>query len=84
MLLVHQSHADKLYRQVEVDNASAVDVEATGFGDTHPKFIHCVLEVCVMHPGDMLYIPCGYWHAVASLSPSISLSFWYDAAATEV
>ncbi|KYQ93674.1 transcription factor jumonji [Tieghemostelium lacteum] len=32
----------------------------------------------IMQPGDMLYIPSGEWHYVRSLSPSFSLSFWYD------
>ncbi|KAJ3217644.1 Lysine-specific demethylase 8 [Clydaea vesicula] len=28
-------------------------------------------------PGDMLYIPKGYWHFVKSLTPSFSISFWF-------
>ena len=32
----------------------------------------------ILKPGDTLYIPIGCWHYVRSLSPSISLNFWWD------
>lgn len=32
----------------------------------------------LLGPGDMLYIPYGWWHHVTSLSPSISVSFWWN------
>ena len=76
VLLVHQRHSGKLYPQTEVDNASSVDIEAPDLGK-HPNFAGAVVEVCVLMPGELLYIPHSYWHAVSSLSPSISLSFWF-------
>ena len=76
VLLVHQRYSGKLYPQTEVDNASSVDIEAPDLGK-HPKFAEAVVEVCVLMPGELLYIPHSYWHAVSSLSPSISLSFWF-------
>ncbi|KAK9456735.1 hypothetical protein V1511DRAFT_495154 [Dipodascopsis uninucleata] len=32
---------------------------------------------CILGPGDALFIPCGWWHYVKSLSPSFSVSFWF-------
>jgi lysine-specific demethylase 8 len=31
----------------------------------------------LMQPGDMLYIPRGWWHLVLGLTRSISVSFWF-------
>jgi hypothetical protein len=32
----------------------------------------------IIGPGDCLFIPKGWWHYVHSLSPSFSVSFWWD------
>jgi hypothetical protein len=32
----------------------------------------------ILGPGDCLFIPKGWWHYVHSLSPSFSVSFWWD------
>ena len=31
----------------------------------------------VVGPGDVVYIPKGWWHYISSLSASISVSFWF-------
>jgi len=31
----------------------------------------------VVQPGDLIYLPKGYWHYVKHLSMSTSLNFWY-------
>ncbi|KAI1639815.1 hypothetical protein F4809DRAFT_45318 [Biscogniauxia mediterranea] len=36
-------------------------------------FVDCILE-----PGDLLYIPAGWWHYVRGLSVSFSVSFWWN------
>ncbi|KAK8106185.1 hypothetical protein PG999_009544 [Apiospora kogelbergensis] len=33
---------------------------------------------CILHPGDTLYIPIGWWHYVRGLSVSFSVSFWWN------
>ena len=45
------------------------DIEA--FRDV--PFVDCILE-----PGDLLYIPIGWWHYVRGLSVSFSVSFWWN------
>jgi hypothetical protein len=32
----------------------------------------------VIGPGDCLYVPVGWWHYVRSLTPSFSVSFWFN------
>ncbi|RYP66063.1 hypothetical protein DL769_006125 [Monosporascus sp. CRB-8-3] len=51
------------------DEASAQSVAA--FRDA--PFVDCILE-----PGDLLYIPIGWWHYVRGLSVSFSVSFWWN------
>ena len=42
------------------------------YAKAHPKVVH-------LEPGDMLYIPRGWWHRVESLTPSISVNkFGHD------
>lgn len=33
---------------------------------------------CILDPGDVLYIPIGWWHYVRGLSVSFSVSFWWN------
>ena len=49
------------------------------FEERWPQFAK--VEGCceaVLGPGDALYVPKGWWHYVRSLSPSFSVSFWWD------
>ena len=57
-------------------NISAVNVEHPDF-KKHPKFAEAKQLECILAPGDMLFIPAKFWHYVRSLSPAISVNFWY-------
>ena len=46
-----------------------------------PLLATATVHHCVLGPGMLLYIPNGWWHAVRSLSVSLSISFWFDFAA---
>ena len=53
-----------------------------GDGDTSPHDAEAFRNVpfvdCILEPGDLLYIPIGWWHYVRGLSVSFSVSFWWN------
>jgi hypothetical protein len=32
---------------------------------------------CILHAGELLFLPSGWWHQVRALDESVSMSFWY-------
>ncbi|MEM9643398.1 MAG: cupin-like domain-containing protein [Planctomycetota bacterium] len=42
--------------------------------DRHPRFRNVIHHEVMLHPGEMVFIPRGWWHHVRSLDPSISVS----------
>lgn len=42
-----------------------------------PNFKKASGTMCYLGPGEMLFIPPGWWHHIVSLSPSFSISFWW-------
>ena len=42
-----------------------------------PLFAEAEYVDMVMGPDDMLFIPAGWWHYVESLTPSVSVNFWF-------
>jgi hypothetical protein len=79
---------------VDLSNTSRVDVgfgmeeEGEGMEDRRkmreeleeefPLFKDAEYVEGILGPGECLYIPRGWWHYVRSLSPSCSVSFWWD------
>ncbi|KAH6577860.1 hypothetical protein BASA83_011656 [Batrachochytrium salamandrivorans] len=59
-----------------LSNTSQVDVACPDFSQ-FPDFAHANYVECVVGPRDVLLIPRGWWHYVASLTSSISVSFWF-------
>lgn len=57
-------------------NISAVDVENPDLS-LHPLAADAEYVDTVVGPGDLLYMPAGWWHYVRSLTPSFSLNFWF-------
>jgi hypothetical protein len=43
-----------------------------------PEFSRAEYVDCILEEGDCLYIPLGWWHYIRSLSPSFSVSFWFN------
>lgn len=43
----------------------------------HPRLRRATLQETVLGPGDILYLPKGWWHYFASSDRSISLSCWH-------
>jgi hypothetical protein len=65
-----QSHC--VYNRVSV--YSEVDAEAPDLA-VHPLFAGVDQLQVTLRPGDVLFIPVGWWHRVESLSVSVSVSF---------
>lgn len=75
---------------VEMGNTSLIDVgvvegwDIAPFDDemTNAQHIAAFKDVpfvdCILEPGDLLYIPIGWWHYVRGLSVSFSVSFWWN------
>jgi lysine-specific demethylase 8 len=69
-------HADGL--DALENDGEEVGETADEFRANFPGFERAVYCEAVIGPGDCLYIPRGWWHYVRSLSPSFSVSFWWD------
>ncbi|KAJ3241474.1 Lysine-specific demethylase 8 [Chytriomyces hyalinus] len=72
------SETAKVYPYPEglLKNTSQVDVEIPDL-EKYPNFDNAEFLDCVVGPGDMLFIPRGWWHYVKSLDTSFSVSFWF-------
>ncbi|XP_074512127.1 lysine-specific demethylase 8 isoform X1 [Sebastes fasciatus] len=68
-LYPHQSQLLHNTSQVEVENPDA---------ERFPEFADAPYLECVLHPGDVLFIPVQHWHYVRSLELSFSVSFWWS------
>jgi len=55
---------------------SPVDAEAPDL-ERHPRAAEVPWLDVTLGPGDLLFIPKGYWHYVRALSTSISVNFWF-------
>lgn len=42
-----------------------------------PRFASAGVLTCLVQPGDVLFIPKGWWHYLRSESPSISINHWF-------
>jgi len=76
---------------INMENTSQVDISAFrkladaapheeihALRDEFPLFEEAEYVEAILWPGEMLYIPLGWWHYVESLSTSFSVSFWWN------
>jgi lysine-specific demethylase 8 len=59
-----------------VPNGCRVDVEHRDY-ERFPRLRAVELFVADLGPGDVIYIPRGWWHHVRTLELSISVNFWW-------
>ncbi|PVF94709.1 Clavaminate synthase-like protein [Serendipita vermifera] len=62
-----------------LSNTSSVDV-FTPDKEKHPLFIQGAIDhsmAVTLQPGDLLFFPPGWWHAMRSETKSFSVSFWF-------
>lgn len=45
--------------------------------ESHPKFFAANYTETILKPGETLFIPSGMWHYVRSLTPSLSINYWF-------
>ncbi|KAJ3031969.1 UNVERIFIED_CONTAM: Lysine-specific demethylase 8 [Siphonaria sp. JEL0065] len=76
--LYSPSESGRLYPHEEgmLLNTSRVDVEDPN-SEAFPEFMGAIYEDCVVGPGEMLFIPQGWWHFVKAETASFSVSFWF-------
>ncbi|KIH51129.1 hypothetical protein ANCDUO_18788 [Ancylostoma duodenale] len=77
--MVSPDESDKVYAFKDgiITNTSQVDVLNPDL-EKYPEFAKAKCWDGVVEDGDVLFIPKGWWHLVASLTNSISISFWFD------
>lgn len=72
-------------RLIDMSNTSKVDIaaielspaEAETWEEKWPGFMEAEYVETVLHEGECLYIPVGWWHYVRGLRGGISVSFWW-------
>ncbi|KAI1265581.1 hypothetical protein F5Y18DRAFT_39913 [Xylariaceae sp. FL1019] len=82
-------HARGRENGVDMENTSSLDVgvlegwdeaasEDQEDDEKRGQFHDIPFVDCILEPGDVLYIPIGWWHYVRGLSISFSVSFWWN------
>jgi hypothetical protein len=78
--LIAPQQSSCLYAYSGIIHKSRVDPEAPEFSK-FPKFKNAEITEATIGPGEALFIPRTWWHAVRSLDPSISVNYFYGACA---
>ena len=83
-ILIAHVRGRKRYRLVPATQWRYVYHETGVFGEVdpetpdwsrHPEFRRATVLDVVLHPGEMLFMPVGWWHHVRALDVSITVSF---------
>ncbi|KAJ5642171.1 hypothetical protein N7490_006171 [Penicillium lividum] len=72
-------------KMIDMSNTSEVDItaieespiESDHWEDLWPGFQDLDYVDTILHPGECLYIPLGWWHYVRALQGGISVSYWW-------
>jgi ribosomal protein L16 Arg81 hydroxylase len=70
--LIPSCQIHRVYNEIGV--FSEVDSERPNF-DEFPEFRNVTMRKFILKPGEVLFIPVGWWHHVRSLDVSITVSF---------
>lgn len=79
-LLFSPTQTEYLYPVYGSDGPTASRINVFDSEETQskfPRFEQAEFIDLTLEPGDMLFIPKGWWHAADSLTTSISVNFWW-------
>jgi hypothetical protein len=62
----------------ESPNSEMLQQLKQDFESRFPLFHSATYTETILAPGDSLYLPIGWWHYIRSLTPSFSVSFWFN------
>lgn len=79
VILYHPNDTSNLYpyETKMLNNTAQVDPLNPNY-EKWPEFSKAKGFIGYLKPGEMLYIPPKWWHHVTSLTPSFSISFWWN------
>jgi lysine-specific demethylase 8 len=69
---------------IDMSNTSEVDIAAIelspaeDWDEKWPGFQNAEYVEAILHEGECLHIPVGWWHYVRGLRAGISVSFWWQ------
>jgi hypothetical protein len=64
--------------QDSADDEQAFLHRRKDFAKQFPGFKEAKYIEAILAPGEYLYLPVGWWHYIRSLTPSFSVSFWFN------
>ena len=64
--------------RIEGEEGQEMEQRRREFEQSFPGFKEAEYVEAVLGPGECLYLPPGWWHYIKSLSPSFSVSFWFN------
>eukprot|EP00747_Dinoflagellata_sp_TGD_P078876 gnl/TRDRNA2_/TRDRNA2_160270_c1_seq1.p1 gnl/TRDRNA2_/TRDRNA2_160270_c1~~gnl/TRDRNA2_/TRDRNA2_160270_c1_seq1.p1 ORF type:complete len:328 (-),score=65.01 gnl/TRDRNA2_/TRDRNA2_160270_c1_seq1:60-1013(-) len=77
--LYARDSSDPLRNNSTIDPADILEGEAQGaYSNRFPLLVQAAFMEAVLEPGDLLYLPRGWWHFVKSLSTSISVAYHFN------
>lgn len=79
--MISPRYSEYLYHHTGV--FSEVDCEIPDY-NKHPRFARAVMTEVVLEPGEMLFVPEGWWHQVKALDVSVSVSHTLHASISSV
>jgi hypothetical protein len=65
-------------RESTVNDVGALQERRREFEEQFPGFKDARYVEGILGPGDCMYLPVGWWHYIRSLTPSFSVSFWFN------
>lgn len=80
-LLVDPKNIDSMYpssRYEKGSNVSLVDYWQGIDHQKYPRFKDVVIKRIILHPGQMLYVPAKWWHAVKNLDTNVAVSLRHE------